>query len=88
MKNYNDENLLQMVELYAGQMGYISNEQELSDLFDTEMAPHVIEIYGENDQPAMSEGFNNWTDSLCREGEIHPEQYNNYCYVGLYAGAE
>lgn len=83
--NYNDENLLEMVELYAAEMGYIADEDELSERFDKEIAPAVIEQYGPDDEPAMNEAFNNWTDSLCKEGEIHPEQYNSYHYVGEYS---
>lgn len=85
MKNYNDENLLEMVELYAAEIGAIASEEELSERFDEHLAPLVIEQYGEDDKPAMLETFNNWTDGLCKDGEIHPEQYNSYCYVGEWA---
>jgi len=85
MKNYNDENLLEMVELYADEMGYIASEDEPSKQFDNEIAPMIIEQYGIDDIPAMSEGFNNWTDSLCKDGVIHSEQYSKYCYAGDYA---
>ncbi len=85
MSNYNDENLLDMVELYAYEMGYIADEEELSERFDADIAPQIIEQYGEDDEPAMNEAFNNWSDSLCKDGDIHPEQYNNYCYVGEWA---
>lgn len=44
MRNYNDESLLEMVELYAADNGLIDSE-----------------------------------------GEIHPEQYSEYCYVGKYS---
>lgn len=83
--NYNDENLLDMVELYAGSQGYISCEEDLSEIFDEVITPDIIKKYGENDKPAMNEGFNNWTDMLCKDGEIHPIQYDQYCYVGKYA---
>ncbi len=82
MKNYNDENLLEMVELYAEEMGYIASEDELSERFDEQVLPAVIDQYGTDDTIAISEEFNNWTDSLCKDGEIHPEQYSEYCYVG------
>ena len=82
---YNDENLLQMVELYAEEVGNIESEEDLSSRFDSEIAPSIVALYGEDDAPAMSEGFNNWTDSLCKDGVIHPEQYNKYCYVGTYS---
>ncbi len=80
--NYNDETLLEMVELYAEEMGHIASEDELSEVFDEQMLPAVIDQYGADDEPAISEGFNNWSDSLCKDGEIHPEQYSQYCYVG------
>ena len=84
-RNYNDEALLEMVELYAEEMGHIASEQELSDIFDRDIAPLVLENYDADDSVAFSEAFNNWADELCKEGEIHPEQYSNYCYVGTYS---
>lgn len=83
--NWNRIDMLDVVELYAEDNGMIASEQELSDLFDKEVAPSVIEQYGEDDEPAMSEAFNDWTDMLCKDGVIHEEQYNSYCYVGKYA---
>lgn len=82
---YDNEDLLEMIELYAGEVGNISSEDELSERFDNEIAPLIIKQYGEDDEAAMNEAFNNWTDALCKEGEIHTEQYNQYCYVGLYS---
>lgn len=87
MRNYNDENLLDIVELYASEMGYISSEEELSEQFDTNIMPSILEAHGQpgvdfTDEAMISEEFNNWTDGLCKEGVIHPEQYNQYCYVG------
>ena len=82
MSNYYDENLLEMIELYAQEVGNIASEEELSECFDADVLPHVIEQYGEDDQPAINEAFNNWSDALCKAGEIHPEQYAQYCYVG------
>lgn len=75
--NWNDENLLEVVELLAHSNRWIASEEELSDLFDQDIAPMVIEQYGEDDTIAMSEAFNNWSDRLCKDGEIHPEQYAN-----------
>ena len=82
MRSYNDENLLEMVELYSADNGLIDSEEMLSERFDDEVLPLVVDQYGEDDQPAINEVFNNWSDSLCKDGEIHPEQYNQYCYVG------
>jgi hypothetical protein len=39
----------------------------------------------EDDETAINELFNNWTDGLCEEGRLHQEQYNSYTYVGDYS---
>lgn len=83
--NWNRIDLLDIVESYADDNGMISSESELSELFDSQIAPSVIAQYGEGDSVAMNEAFNNWTDMLCKDGTIHPEQYNNYCYVGKWS---
>ena len=83
--NYNNEDLLAMVELYAEEMALIASEYELSDLFDSDIMPLLIESQGPNvtdDAVLVGECFSDWTDSLCKDGTIHPEQYRNYCYVG------
>ena len=85
MKNYHDEDLLEMVELYAEQVGNIASEYELSELFDEDIAPMVLETYEEDDTVAFDEAFNDWTDALCKDGVIHPEQYSQYCYTGKYS---
>lgn len=77
--------LLEIVEAFAADNNMIASEEELSERFDEEVLPHVIEQYGEDDEPAISESFNNWTDMLCKDGDIHEEQYNRYCYVGRLA---
>jgi len=83
--NWNRIDLLELVELYAADNGMIASESELSELFDSESAPFIIAEYGESDSVAMNEAFNDWADSLCTDGTIHPEQYSNYCYVGKWS---
>lgn len=88
--NYSDENLLEMIELYAEEKGYVASEEELSEKFDNEVMPSILEQFGEKGKPfedevMVNEEFNNWTDMLCKDGEIHLEQYENYCYVGKYS---
>jgi hypothetical protein len=90
MRNYNDENLLDMVELYADECGLIDSEDALSERFDDEVMPGILETYGKpgvefEDTDMVTQEFNDWTDMLCKEGEIHPEQYNQYGYVGKYS---
>ena len=82
--------LLEAVELWAEDHNIpygdlITSERDLSDRFDEQIAPGVIALYRENDKPAMNEAFNNWSDTLCKDGELHDEQYNKYCYVGKYS---
>jgi len=60
-------------------------EAKLSELFDEQIAPEVIAQYGENDEPAMNEAFNNWSDMLCKDRAICAHAYNTFCYVGKYA---
>ncbi len=85
MLNWNRVEMLEVVELYAEDNDGIASEEELSKRFDEEVASYVVEKYGEDDSVAMNEAFNDWSDMLCKEGEIHEEQYNNYCYVGKYS---
>lgn len=84
---YNDENHLEMIELYAAEMGYIDNEEALSEMFDDQVMPELLAAHGKpgiefDDQDMINQCFNDWTDGLCKDGEIHPLQYNQYCYVG------
>ena len=84
--NWNRVDLLEMVELYAEDNYMLSSEKALSELFDAEIAPVIIDQYGADDTIAMNEAFNNWTDMLCKDGTIHEAQYSAYCYVGKYSG--
>lgn len=87
---YSDSDLLDLVDMtelevceyWADEYHAISSEQELSDLFDDEIAPAIIETFGDDDKPAMREAFNNWTDSMCRDHMIADIQYQEYTYVG------
>lgn len=83
--HFSKSELLEQVEEYASNNDGIEDEEELSNRFDQEVLPAVIEQYGGDDQPAINEAFNNWTDSLCKEGFIHDLQYDQYCYVGKLA---
>ena len=83
--NWNRYSTLEIVEALAEYEGAIASEEELSELFDQELAPYVLDQYGEDDVSAFSEAFNDWTDALRSNGELHPEQYNNYGYVGRYS---
>lgn len=60
------------------------NQEEISQRFDNEIMPSVIQQYGENDKPAINEAFNNWTDGLCKDGQISSLLYSRIEYVGQY----
>lgn len=83
--NFNNYDLLEIVEAFATDNGLIDSEESLSERFDAEIVESVIEQYSADDQDAIDQAFNDWTDGLCKDGEIHQEQYNNYTYVGKYS---
>jgi hypothetical protein len=82
MRNFKNYDTLEIIEEWAATECLISSEEELSERFDTEILPSVIKAYGEDDQDAIDQAFNNWSDMLCKDGQIHELQYNSYTYVG------
>ena len=46
--------------------------------WECEIVPLVIQHYGANDNDAMAQSWNDYTDSLCKDGELCDLQYN-YC---------
>jgi hypothetical protein len=51
------------------------------DQFEFDILPFIQDEYeedGEPDWPARREGWNNWTDSLCKDGLISDWQYENW----------
>jgi hypothetical protein len=53
-------------------------KSEAVSFFKEEILPSIIESYGENDKVAIRTAWNDWTDSLCKDGRITPKQYNNW----------
>jgi len=76
--------MLSRVEAYQEDTNGIASEQALSDMFDNGIEDMVDPAIF-TDGPMMRECFNNWSDSLCKDGELHPLQYDQYCNVGRYA---
>lgn len=74
---------LEIVEDFAAFVAPYESEEELSNAFDAMIQNNEL-VIDTHDAPAMREAFNNWTDMLCKDGELHPEQYDKYTYVGLY----
>lgn len=56
-------------------------KKEAELIFKRDILPGVIKEYeknGRKDMPARSEAWNNWTDSLCKDGQITKWQFNNW----------
>jgi len=81
MNNFKNADLLEIVEELASYMGTIDSEEALSEAFDN-MLEECAPTFDFDDSVMLSEAFNDWADGLCRDGHIHAEQYNKYCYVG------
>jgi len=54
------------------------NKREAVQRFIAEVLPEIDVQYGEDDIPARCEAWNNWTDALCKEGQITVKQYNEW----------
>lgn len=52
--------------------------QNAFDAWNAEIKPAGVEQYGADDRPALSESWNDYTDSLCEDGEFTNLQYH-YC---------
>lgn len=48
------------------------------EMWESEIKPLVVEQYGEDDECALSESWNDYTDALCKDGEFTDLQYY-YC---------
>ena len=84
MNNYKNIELIELVEAYAADNGLIDSEETLSEAFDS-MLEECFPDFDKDDEVAINEDFNNWSDSLCKDGLIHEEQYRQYCYIGKYS---
>lgn len=58
---------------------YMTDEQLLGvqECFEEFILPYVIKQYGADDEIAIRTAFNDYTDLLCKEGEISDEQYDS-----------
>jgi hypothetical protein len=52
-------------------------DEQVVECFEEFVLPHVIKDYGEDDEIAIRTAFNDYTDMLCKDGEISDEQYND-----------
>ena len=86
MSNFKNLELIDIVEEYAMYNNLIESEEQLSERFDSMLEEsNFFDTYGKDDSAAINEEFCNYSDSLCKDGQIHEVQYDNYCYVGKFA---
>jgi hypothetical protein len=60
---------------------YVMTWKVACDAFEGGIIPFITESYerdGIPDWPARREEWNNWTDALCKDGEISDWQYENW----------
>ena len=65
----------------ATNLPYVMTFADACEYFTNEILPMVREHYekdGVPDWPARGEAWCNWTDSLCKDGEISDWQYANW----------
>ena len=55
-------------------------KKEAVSIFRETIAPEIFKTYGRNDKPAIREAWNNWTDSLCKDGQITMRQYETWTH--------
>ncbi len=57
----------------ASNLRTVMTRDEAIEIFDNCILPLVVHSYeqdGEPDWPARREAFNNWTDAMCKDGQI------------------
>ena len=67
----------------ATNLPYVMTFADACEYFTNEILPMVREHYekdGVPDWPARCEAWNNWTDALCKDGEISEWQYANWSH--------
>ena len=67
----------------ATNLPYVMTFAAACEYFTTEILPMIQEQYeqdGVPDWPARCEAWNNWTDMLCKDGEISEWQYANWSH--------
>ena len=67
----------------ANNLDTVMTRDEAIEIFDNHILPIVkqnMEPDGQIDIPARSEAWNNWTDAMCKDGQISDWQYDNWSH--------
>jgi hypothetical protein len=52
--------------------------QQFNELFLKTIAPDIVKRYGKKDYTALRTAWNEWTDGLCKSGEITFDEYEDW----------
>ncbi len=67
----------------ASNLDTVMTRDQAIEIFDNHILPIVkqnMEQDGVPDIPARCEAFNNWTDAMCKDGQISDWQYDNWSH--------
>jgi hypothetical protein len=53
-------------------------KQQAREVYVETMLPGVIAAHGCTDEPALCQDWNDWTDFLCKDGQITSKQYASW----------
>lgn len=67
------ENKASDMEEYENYM----RQEDIIASFEENILPGVVERYGKDDEIAIRTAFNDYTDALCKDGQISEWQYSN-----------
>lgn len=56
----------------------MTTKKEALEYFRNEIKPAVVDQYGKGDKVAMREAWNNYTDMLCKDGQITLKKYESW----------
>jgi len=54
------------------------NKRDVLEEFKRDILPIIVQQYGKNDKPAVSQAWNDYTDMLCKDGQITQRQYDTW----------
>ena len=67
----------------ANNLDSVMTRDQAIEIFDNEILPMVVQRYEQDgipDIPARCEEFINWTDAMCKDGQISDWQYENWSH--------
>jgi hypothetical protein len=65
----------------ASNLPHVITFAQACEIFTLEYLPYIEQTYEQDgipDMPARREEWNNWTDGLCKDGQISDWQYANW----------